>query len=81
MFQKLYKHLNLALLEANRYLWKYFCRAILFLFVNIIPPIWLPYLLFGTIGGMPYEINVKEERIEETKKINSMIKLVLGSRK
>lgn len=45
-------------------LWKYFCRVILYLFINIVPDKWLPYLLFGAIGGLPNEIEVKEENID-----------------
>jgi len=38
----------------------------LFLFINILPVQWMPYLIIGAIGGLPSEIDVKEEKIEET---------------
>jgi len=66
MFLKLLKKIKTLFREAERFLWKYFCLATLSLFINILPIQWLPYLIIGAIGGLPSEIDVKEEKIEET---------------
>lgn len=66
MFQKLSKMIKTLFRETERFLWKYFCLVMLFLFINILPVQWMPYLIIGAIGGLPSEIDVKEEKIEET---------------